>query len=544
MKRAPWLTAGTCLLLCGLLLFGVGLPWLQRQLIAQAQPLLAGLDTGHGPVHLRFEGLRAVLSGQVRQANQRTELETRVRERLHLPGGWFPEFRPVLGLRNELTVVPYPPGWLALAVSGRHAELAGRLGSEFEARDAARLLTERWQAAGGRLQARVTTDPARFDEAPDLEATLSGFPAPPPTDGPDSAQLHLARAGGGWTRLPPDATEERLREQAASFGLDAADWERVHGLVERVRRLQELERARLAEAKRQAGLPPPHLLLAARGDRLLVRGEVASLGLKRSLLNALIEALPGHRVLDDLRVNPERRSVTPFEPVPVEQLPPPDQEESRLLLGIPGTGWHLLPARADAASLGAAWRQPLPADLPPEHLADDVRMATDWLRGDARGIPDLPVPAQPSFLTLALMPDKVILAGQLAEEPLRTRLLDAVRRAYAGRALVLADGLLARGSCAPSASIEQTALSLPPLPRTGEPAKLAFAQPGGVWQTVSVTADLLEPGRLAETGLLPENFPAAMAELSLLEAFDHLRAFRTLAPAKLDDPPDDGSRQP
>lgn len=540
MKRAPWLTAGTCLLLCSLLLFGVVLPWLQRQLVAQAQPLLAGLDSGHGPVQLRFEGLRAVLSGRVRHASQRAELEHLVRNQLRLPGGWFPDFRPVLGLRNELAVVPYPPGWLALAVSGRHAELAGRLGTDMEARDAARLLAERWQAAGGRLQAQVTADPARFDEAPDFESTLSGFPAPPSTDGPDSAQIHLARAGGGWTRLPPDASEERLREQAAKHGLEAADWGRVRGLLERVRRLQELERARLAEARRQAGLPPPHLLLAARGDRLLVRGEVASLGLKRSLLNALIEALPGHRVLDDLRVNAERRSVTPFEPVPIERLPPPDQEDdSRLLLGIPGTGWHVLPARADAASLGAAWRQPLPADLPPERLADDVRMATDWLRGDARGIPDLPIPAQPSFLTLALLPDKVILAGQLAEEPLRTRLLEAARRAYTDRAVVLADGLLARGSCAPSESIEQTALSLPPLPRAGEPAKLAFARPGGVWQTVAVTVELLEPGGLAKAGLLPADFPAAMAELSLLEAFDHLRASLSAASAPPDTPPGD-----
>jgi hypothetical protein len=533
MKRASWLTAGTCLLLCGLLAASAGLPWLQRRLIAQAQPLLTGRDTGHGPVQLDFEGWRAVLSGQVRHASQRAELETLVRQRLRLPGGWFPDFRPVLGLRNELAVVPYPPGWLALAVSGRHAELTGRLGSEAEARDAARLLAERWQAAGGRLQARVSADPARFDEAPEFEATLTHFPAPPPTDGPDSAQIHVARAGGGWTRLPPDATEAHLREQVAPFGLEAVDWERVRSLLERVRRLQELERARLAEAKRQAGLPPPHLLLAARGDRLLVRGEVASLGLKRSLLNALIEALPGHRVLDDLRVNPERRAVTPFDPVPVERLPPPDQEDdSRLLLGVPGAGWHALPARAAADSLESAWRQPLPADLPPAHLADDVRMAADWLRGDARGIPDLPVPAQPSFLTLALLPDKAILAGQLAEEPLRTRLLEAMRRAYAGRTVTLTDGLLVRGSCAPSESIEQTALSLPPLPRAGEPAKLAFALPGGVWQTVAVSGGLLEPGGLAKAGLLPENFPVAMAELSLIEAFDHLRVFH-----RMPDPP-------
>ena len=41
---------------------------------------------------------------------------------------------------------------------------------------------------------------------------------------------------------------------------------------------------------------------------------------------------------------------------------------------------------------------------------------------------------------------------------------------------------------------------------------------------MAVTPRLLEPGGLAASGLLPKDFPAAMAELSLLEAFDHLRA--------------------
>ena len=532
MKRAPWLTAGIGLLLCGLLLFGVGLPWLQHHWLARINPMLAGIDTGHGPVQLHFEGLHAILSGKVRHESQRREVADRVLEQLRLPGDVLPDFRPILSLRNAIAVAPYPPGWLALAVSGRHAELAGQLGSDTEARDAGRLLAERWQATGGRLQARISANPARFDEAADFEATLAKFPSPPAANDPDSAQLHLARAGGGWTRLPPDAKEDLLRQQAQSHGLEDADWEQVNRLLEHVRRLQELERARIAEAKRQAGLPPPHLLLAARGDRLLVRGEVARLGLKRSLLNTLIEALPEHRVLDDLRVDPGRRATAPFDPVPIDQLPPPDQdEESRLLLGVPGMGWHSLPVLAAADSLESAWREPLPADLPPERLADDVRMATDWLRGDARGIPGLPIPAQPSFLTLALLPDKVILAGQLAEQPFHARLLDAVRRAYAGRAVVLADNLLARGSCAPSESIEQTALSLPPLPRAGEPAKLAFARPGGVWKTVAVTPELFQPGGVTASGLLPEDFPAAMAELSLIEAFDHLRTAAGTAPA-------------
>ncbi len=539
MKRAPWTTAVIGLLICGLLAAAC-LPWLQQQLTAHTQPLFASLNTGHEAVRLRFQGLHPVLIGKVRTMDQRAEAESRVRALLHWPEGWLPAVQPVFGIRNELRVVPYPPGWLALAVSGRHAELAGRLGSETEARDVARLLAQRWQGAGGRLQAQVTADTARFDEAPEFATTLEDFPVPPSQSGPDSAQLHLARAGGGWTRLPPDASEARLRDEAALHGLDATDWQQVRDLLKKLRQLQELERARLAEAERQARLPPPHVLLATRGDRLLVRGEVASLALKRRLLNALIDALPGHRVLDDLRVNPDRRSVTPFEPVPIAEIPPPDRDDGSLLLGIPGTGWHALHARADSSSLTAAWQRPLPADLPPAHVAGDMQMVATWLSGDSRGIPDLPIPAQPSFLTLALLPDKVILAGQLAEEPLRSRLLDAARRAYAGRAVVLADGLIARGSCTPTENLEQTALSLPPLPLVGEPPKLAFALPGGTWKTVTATTALLQAGGLAAEGLLPENYPAAMAELSLTEAYDHLRA--RLAPkASPPSPPDAGA---
>jgi len=535
MKRAHWLTAGGCLLLTALA-GGIGLPALQHRLTAAANLHLAGFDTGHGPAAVRLEGLRMVLSGKVRQEAQRLELARRLRDEPWLPGRWLSMLLPALPLRNELAVTPYPPGWLALAVSGRHAELVGWLATAEEARDAARLLEDRWQAAGGRLRTRISADPARFDEAPDLAATLSRLPVPPAADGPDSEQIHLASAGGPWTRLPPDASDDVLRGQAVHHRLSETEWREVRELCVQVRERQTQERARLAEAARQARLPPPHILLAVRGNRLLVRGELASLGLKRSLLNALIDAFPGHRVLDDLRVNPDRRAVAAFAPVPAERIPAPDQDAGgSLLLGLPGGGWQTLPARADDASLEQAWIQVLPADLPPEQLADDVRMAADWLRGDARGIPSLPVPAQPSFLTLALLPDKVILAGQLAEEPLRARLVEAARRAYAGRAVLLADGLLARGTCEPADGIEQTALSLPPLPRTGEAPRLAFALPGQVWTILPAAPALLQPGGLSAGGLLPAGFPAAMAEHSLAEAFDHLRPLLQPAPGS---PPD------
>ncbi len=523
MTRAQWLTAGSWLLLFWLLAGMVWAPALERRLERRAAELLAEADTGHEPARARFDGQRAIVTGRVRHPAMREDIASRLRHGLRAPGLFSAKLNPVTELRDEMELSPYPPGWLLLAVSGKRAELAGLAATEHEARDLARLLEERWLAAGGRMDSRVAAAPERFDEAQDVTATLEHFPSPPQDSGPDSARLYLARIGGAWERLQPDMTDDALKQRAEPQGVLAADWSLLKVPVYYTRKYQDNERARLAEQERQSRLPPPHVILAARAGRLLARGEVALLAQKREFLNTLIQAFPDWRVLDDLRVNPARRAITGYGPV-TSALLPQDAGGKSLALGLPGKGWHIVDwLEEDEEGAGKDWRAELPADLPQELVAADMRMAADWLTDDAQGIPSLPIPAQPSFLTLTLLPDKAILAGQIAEEPLRMRLVQAARLVYAGRTILLADGLLARGTCEPTADVEQTVRSLPPPPRPGQPPVLAFARPGEVWRALPAAEPLLAPGALAGSPLLPEDFPAAMAEDTFAEGFDHLR---------------------
>lgn len=525
IKGSFWLIAGSCLLLTAAAVGWLGLPSWERHLAGQAATLCAGVDTGYPPVQVSFSGCRALLEGRVRRAETRDHLAGLVRDQLRLPS--LP-WNPVAGVTNRIEVVPYPAGWLLLAAAGPSARLLGCAASEAEARDTGRLLQDRWRAGGGRLDADLQTAPERFDEAPGLESTLR-LPPVPAQPGGDAAQLHLARLGGTWLRLALEAPNERLRQQAAAVGVSDADWrERVEPALAGLRRFQQNERARLAERERQAKLPPPHVFLAARDRRLLVRGEVASLQHKRELLNALIAALPERRVLDDLRVNPERRNAAGFGPVPAE-LAALQANGSFFAIGLPGQPWRALD-RPDS-STSAPWTGRLPKDLPAELLAEDGRMAVQWLDGDAPGIPRLTAPPQPTFLTLVLLPDKVILAGQVAAEAHRLQLVEAARRTYGPRAELLTDGLLARGSCAAVPEVEHTARSFPPLPGPKAAAILGFAHPGQAWRSRPADAALLQPGALARSGLLEIDFPVSMVEETLAEAFDHLRQFWRSGPS-------------
>ncbi|TDU80734.1 hypothetical protein EI77_00031 [Prosthecobacter fusiformis] len=525
MTRARWIIASSWLLLFWLIAGAVWAPALQRQLEASATTSLRGLETGYPAVTVTFSGQHAHLSGKVRHPSERQEIESRIAEKLKAPGLFKSAWNPVARVRNDIAVFPYPPGWLLLAAQGPRAIVHGTLASDYEARDISQQIQDRWAKLGGRITSQFKTDFSRFDEAPGIQPTLDQLPPPRHEGGGDTAQVHLARPGTLWERLTLDAPDDLLRQQFASYPISDAEWEKyIQPALAQTRRYQQNERARIAEAAHQASLPPPHVFFAARDKRLLIRGELASLKIKRELLNLIIGTFPEWRVLDDLRVNDQRRAVAEFGPITTALLPlqiEPTPGKS-LALGLSGSAWQFVDWQVGAD--GQPWKALLPPDLPPALLQEDSRMVTQWLQGNAQGIPTLPIPAQPSFLTLTLLPDKVILAGQLAEEGLRTQLIEAARRAYAGQAVIFSEALLARGTCQPTTDVEQTIRSFPHLPQENDAPVVAFAQPGQVWKSLPATEALLAPGALSKSGLTPLGFPAAMAEDTFAaEAYDHIR---------------------
>lgn len=527
MTPLRWLIAAFWLFAFWLYAGWVVAPGIQRGLSARASATVASLPTGYSPVQVRFDGQRAILTGRVRKDSQRAEILSTVQNRLRTEGPLSSRLNPVQQVSDELDLSPYPAGWLLLAANGTRGQLLGTSASDFEARDLHALLEDRWNAQGGHLENRVKTMPDLHDEATDLKPTLAKLPLPDSRGGGDSAQVQISRIGGEWRRLVIDAKDDLLREQTLALGISAPDWEKsILPLIQSVRRYQSEERQRLVEAERQARLPPPHVFLAAREKRLLVRGELASMSLKRELLNSLISTFPEWRVLDDLRVNPQRRAIAEFGPITSALLPDEQDEDTKtrgksLFLGLSGAAWQ--PVDWLVSSTAQPWKELLPSDLSSELLLADHRMVIDWLQGKATGIPALPIRAQPSFLTLTLLPGKVILAGQLAEEALHTQLLEAVRQKYAAAASINTESLLVRGTCEPSADIQQTLRSLPPLPAADSQGSLAFARPGSVWKSLPASPGIEQPGAIAKVGLLPTDFPAAMAEDTFWDGFEYLR---------------------
>ncbi len=527
MTRIRGLIAALWLLAFWLAAALVVAPRIERDLTAAAKAATQDLPTGYTEAEIRFDGQQAHLSGRVRWDSQRQQIQSVLKDQIRLPGWLGADWNPVSQVHDGMELSPYPPGWLMIAAHGPRGLLLGTAGTDFEARDLAVQIGGRWSENGGYLDNRLQADPARHDEAAEVRATLARIPLPRQNGGGDSAQIQVARIGGDWQRLVPEAKDDHLQKQVEALGLRSIDWEKaVLPAIQNVRRYQEDQRALAAEAERQSKLPPPHLLVACRDKRLLIRGEVATLSLKRELLNSFIDTLPEWRVLDDVRVNPQRRARADFGPITAALLPPENPKDPKtagksLFIGFPGSAWQELDVLAGSDT--QPWKEVLPKDLPPALLNDDSRMVLEWLQGSAKGIPKLPVRLQPSFLTLTLTPEKVILAGQVAEESSRTQILEAARQKYAGRALVLAEGLLARGTCEPASDLEQTLRSLPALPEPGTPGLLAFARPGQVWKSLPAAEKLAQPGAVAASGLLPQEFPAAMAEDTFLEGFDHLR---------------------
>lgn len=526
MNRTRWLIIGLWLLAFWLVAALVVAPGIERDLTAAATAATRDVATGYDPPAVSFRGQHVVVKGRVRREETRSEVRAILEKSVRVAGRPGLGLNPVMSVTDELELTPYPSGWLLIAANGMRGLLLGRAASEHEARDLAVQIGGRWAEHGGYLDNRLRMDADNHDEAEDVQPTLGRTPMPRADGGGDSAQVQFARIGGEWQRLAPDSRDDGLRERVLASGIASSDWEKVIlPAIQNVRRYQSEQRALAAEAEKQSRLPPPHLFLAVREGRLLVRGEVATLAIKRELLNAFISAFPDNRVLDDVRVNPQRRAVADFGPITTALLPAMEDKPATagkaLHLGLAGKAWE--PVDFLVGGDARPWMGNLPKDLPPELIQEDSRMVIEWLQGSARGIPKLAIRQQPGFLTLTLLPDKVILAGQVAEEPVRSQIIEAARQRYAGRALVMADSLLARGTCEPSADVQQTLRSLPELPGAKSMGALAFARPGEVWSTRPATGQMILPGAIAASGLLPQEFPAAMAEDTFLEGFDHLR---------------------
>jgi len=486
-----------------------------REALAAQQTLVKRLDK----VQTAFQGQVAHLTGQVRSVQDKLTIEAAVRDHVRAPtmiaSGLGQTLNPVSAVHNDIEIVPFPPGWMLLAAHGAKATLLGEAATEFEARDLARSIKESWSAKGGSVSGSLTSDLEDHDEAADISATLGGLPPPS-----SSVELHLARIGGRWQKMKLSEGDDALRDQATALGVKDDEWKKdIAPLLATLRQDHATASERAKQSAALEKLPLGHLFMAVRDQRILLRGEVGSAAIKRALLDEALEIFPARRIHDDIRVNAARRPIADFGPFTTALLPASDAEEEKAFhLGISGQAWLPLDWRGSREE--PSWKEKLPEGLDPALLREDNAQLIDFLQGSEANMPPI-ARTQPAFIVLALIGNKALLSGQIAEPSLHAQLIAAVKTAYAPGVVTETASFAVRGHCQPSDDVLHTARSLPP---RGAKPQLAFATPGGTWKTLEVTPALIEPGALAKSGLLPEDIPPNLIEEAAADTLEQIRA--------------------
>lgn len=515
MTRRDWIIAGGFLLLFWTVAGVVVAPRIETRLKQAARVALAQLDepyggSRYGNVRIDFEGQQALISGAVRSVGDRNRVWQLVKEELRVPG-LGSGLNPVGGLVAEsaLEVKTLPPGWLLLAAKGGAGEITGVCATESERGVLEDLLRQAWPAFQSSLRFSLRVDSRRFDETPDLMRTIQSLPRPQRV-GVASALCRVVRLGELWSEIDLGSGTDTAEEKLIDVGLNDREREKwVSPKLNEMRGYRDEMVRWEAEQKRLQGLPSSHVFLAVRSDLILVRGEMFDLGAKRSLLAGVIAVFPKHRVLDDLRVRGERRPGNEFGALRGLQ----ESRGATLWLGIAGQEWRPLSIEEE-----------LEVDEELDGLNDDFLVAKDWLSGGHQGIPVLPIPLKPAYLTLVMHAGQMVLGGQLAEESFRSQVVDAVKKAYP-TGWVVRDEITVSGACASSGEIQHTLLSLPPAPCEGE-GSVAVVIPGGEWKSRPLSQSLVaENGFLTEAeGWLPIGLDVGMIAASLEEVLSEVRA--------------------
>ena len=525
MTRARWILSAASLSALWLIGALVCLPQLQRDLGTAARETLSqqtALRKRLGGLHLVFDGQVAHLSGRVRSREDRNSIETALRDLVRAPaplaGRVGRHFNPVSGVRNEIEIVPCPPGWMLLAANGDHARLLGTAANDFEARDLARSVQENWNIRGGTTEGQPGTDPDQHDEADAVSATLRGLPVPH-----SGVRACLARIGQSWKDLELDKPDADLATEARTAGVSEDEWHKqVLPVLQDLR--ATLQQQNLAKARNEllALLPPGYLFIAARDKQVILRGEVVTAAMKEAILEDDLTAFAPCHLHDEIQVSLQRCPHGDIGPITTALLPEGKKTGAKsCFLSLSGGAWQAVEWQISASE--QSWKNHLPEGIDAVPLQNDSARLSTWLEGDDSNAPPSSSLQKAAVIALALFGTKAIVSGRVAEEASRSQILASIRLAYGSQFIVVSDQFHVCGSCEPASNILHTLKSLPSPPAENGVGLFAIAKPGSPWTVIPVTRKLVEAGGIAQSGLLPVDISAALVENLAADTIEQLR---------------------
>lgn len=511
-----WLTAIALFGSLWLLGWLVWAPRIERKLQAAAESAIAQNSEAAFLKHLSvsFDGRRAVLSGLVTKERRRNLAAAIVSEQVRT-GGLASRLNPVSAVRDEIKVEPLPPGGVMLALAGHKISLAGIVATDDERAAVSREVQMLLSKPGTEFSSQIIVDDERTSEGGNPAATLSSLPSQIRQHG-EVAGVFFARLGGGWQYLHP-ASLLAVRQKAQSLAWTDEEWEAgLLPLAKEAAAFHEKQKLAAEETARLAKLPPAHIIAALAGNRVLLRGELSSAGLKTQIVAAALRQYEGRQVIDEIRVTANRRPVADASEVLGAMPQPPAGSWLKFAAVIvPGHAWNI--ANVAGSNPSSAIAAAMPEGFDPQLAESDAKAAAAWL---ADSVPAAVALERP-HLALAVFSDRVWLRGQVAEESSRSQLLNAARRAYPGRLLVHFVRLNAR--CLPVESVQQTALSFPAAPANEAPGIMAVAVPGEVWKQADASESLFTTDGLVKAGIVPDDIPADVLLEEFGEAIDALK---------------------
>lgn len=501
---------------------------LQQDLEREARALLAATaDTRVVTTRLEVqaEGQRLRLLGTAHRASDQTRALALLGDQVRLSGvgGYGATFNPVSAVVNDVRLEPKPAGWGILAGTAGRLQLTGITGSEFEGQGIASSLTGggQWSSI---LRNGLEADAEAYTESDHLHGTTSSE-LKLSDDVLNQGLLAVARWGSPWIKLDLDQPLEILRRRLVEVGVPAQAWSQGVSIeVERVRDAHFSWRTTLAERKRLEAQPPGHVVLALRGDTVLLRGELGTAQSCKLVLDAVSKIADSRRVVDELEPTNRRQPEANVVKLATTLPPLPSGLLSRLLaVGTPVGGWKLIDLAAfDGEDENALGSDLLPPGLDPRLVLPDVLASLAWIHSmDAtpmRTRSDKPLP----FVLIAAVADRVFVRGTVADESARTQLEDAARKLYSGRSVD--SGITLDPSYAPIDSILPTISALPPLPAENSTGLLAIAEAGDSWRAKPMRSRYLESQGLADSNLLPEGIPANQVMPALLDIADQVQS--------------------